>query len=279
MFYAKDHPFLIPKDTGIPSDEFTFEQMKALSADLSETEKKCPHAKYYYELPAPLPQEHLDAMEAGPIDPSEAFEIWDYGNYMNKIGHCAVENGYCVLPSGIAYSAARVIQEGRFDDMTAYYNQYFAPEECLFYKTWYPGNHYMHFTDGAVEDFGFGRQFIKFTGLVEVEDLRLNYDDIDKNDPACISINGSKAVFHDLTDDSAKDIKGILVFYHRLTENGREMRMRMWNGISVDENGEYVIDPLPADKALKVAKCCMCHLMQEYTNDHYLETKFWYDNH
>ncbi len=281
MFYAKDHPFLIPKDTGLPSGDFSRDQMRAFSPELTEAEKKLPHAKYFYKLPAPLPQEHLDAMAAGPIDSADAFEIWDYAENMNNTGHCRVENGYCVLPSGVSYAAACVKQVGRTDEMVEYYNKYFAPEECLFYKNWFPGAHMYHFNDGAIEDFGFGRQLIKFIGGVEVEDLHMNYEDIEKNDPACISINGSQCLFYDLAEKDPEPVPGILIFYHRLTDYGREMRMRFYVGVAMGENREYVIKPVagPVYKKLIVASCGMCHLMQEYTNDHYLETWFWEDNH
>ncbi len=280
MFYAKNHPMLLPKSTDLPYGSLTIEEMKALSPELTEAEKKSPQAKYFYQLPAPLPQEHKAALAGGPMDVADAFEIWDYGQWMNTTGHCRVENGYCVLPNGVTYAAVKVEQVGRTDEMVAYYNAHFAPEESLFYKTWFPGMHYLHFSDGAVEDFGFGRLAIKFTGLVEVEDLRLIYDDIEKNDPACISINGSHAVFYNLdSDDPSRELHGILTFYHRLTDYGREMRMRFWCGIRVDHQGGYIIEPAPAEEAMNIARCTMEHLMQEYTNDAYLEKKFWEDEH
>ncbi len=280
MFFTTEHPMLMPKSTDIPFGTLTNEEMLALSPELSEAEAASPQAKYFTQVPAPLPKELEEAKKNGPMDVKDAFEVWDYAKNMNNTGNCAVENGYCVLPSGITYAAARIEQRGRTDEMVAYYNEHFAPEESLFYKIWFPGMHHMHFCDGAVEDFGFGRLAIKFTGLVEVEDLGLTVEEVAKNDPACISLNGSKAVWYNLESDTPdKPCHGILIFYHRLTDYGREMRMRFFAGVQTDGKGGFILDPLPPEEALNVARCNMEHLMHEYTNDHYLQTTFWNDNH
>ncbi len=280
MFYKTDHPMLMPKSTDIPFGTMSIEELKKLPSDLTENEKKAPHAKYFYEVPVELSEEHRAVIAGGPMDPADAFEMQDYGKYMNNTGYCKVENGYCVLPSGITFAAVKIDQNGRTDEMVDYYNKYFAPEDSLFYKIWYPGCHYIHFCDGALEDFGFGRVNMKFIGQVEVEPLGIRYEDVVKNDPACISINGTIAEFYNIdSDDPDKPIIGTLVFYHRLTDNGREMRMRMWCGIAPDGKGGYIIDKVPEEEALNVAKCTMMHLMQEYSDDEYLERKFWADTH
>ena len=52
--------------------------------------------------------------------------------------------------------------------------------------------------------------------------------------------------------------------------------MRLWYGIGV-EDGDYYLTVPPAEEALDIAKKTMIHVMQEYTNDQYLEMKFWRD--
>ena len=58
-----------------------------------------------------------------------------------------------------------------------------APEESLFYKIWYPGSHYLHYEDGALEDFGFGRIHMRFVGGVEPKDLGIDPTEIEKMTP------------------------------------------------------------------------------------------------
>ncbi len=280
MFYKTSHPMLIPKSMDIPFGSMTVEELKRLSPELSEAEKKAPHAKYFYEVPVELSAKYKEVIAGGPMNPKDAFEMQDYGKIMNKSGYCKVENGYCVLPRGITFAAVQIDQPGRTDEMVDYYNKFFAPEGNLFYKIWYPGCHYLHFSNGALEDFGFGRVNIKFTGQVELESLRIHYEDVAVKDPTCIGINGSIAEFYNLDSDNPdKAIISTLVFYHRLIENGREMRIRMWCGIAPDGKGGYIVDAVPDKEALHMAKCTMMHLMQEYSNDEYLERKFWTDTH
>ena len=153
--------------------------------------KKYPHAKYY-GVEIPFLKVHQNIIDVGkPMDPSKAFEMKDYGKFMNTPGYCEVENGYCVLPSGVTYAAMHLKQPGRTDEMVQYYNQNFAPEDGLFYKIWCPGYHFIHYVNSCVENFGFGQLNMKFAGGVEIEDLGLNFEEIAKNDPACIAICGT----------------------------------------------------------------------------------------
>lgn len=278
MAYKKEHSFLLPKDSGIKYGTLTDEELKKLSPELTETEKRYPHAKYFYEMPAPLPREFQEAIEAGPIDASKAFGMADYGKHMNNTGHCEVENGYCVLPDGVTYAAVLLRQEGRTSQIIDFYNRHFAPEESLFYKIWYPGSHYLHYDGGALEDFGFGRINMRFVGGVEPKDLGIDPLEIEKNDPNCIFIGGTSAIGYNLDGDTQRLERNCIVFYHRLTDYGREVRVRLWYGIGV-EDGSYHLTVPPAGAALTIAQKTMIHVMQEYTNDQYLEMKFWCECH
>lgn len=275
MACEKKHSFLYPKDSGISFGQLTDEELKALKPELTETEQSCPHAKYFYEMPAPLPQEYLEVIKNGPMDPKQAFSMEDYGKFMNHTGHCQVENGYCVLENGVTYAAVLLRQEGRTSEIIDHYNRYFAPEESLFYKIWNPGSHYLHYTDGALEDFGFGRINMKFVEQVEPEHLGIRRKDIEKNDPACIYIGGTSTVGYNLDSSHPHQLeRNTIVFYHRLTDYGREVRVRLWYGAGL-EHGRWELTPPPAEEALSIAKKTMMHVMQEYTNDQYLEMKFW----
>ncbi len=272
--YGK-HSMFIPKGTGISPDELSDEDLRKLPFELTAFERACPHAEFYDLMPAPLPEEHREAIENGPMDSRYAFSMQDYGKFMNNTGHCDVENGYCVLPDGVTYASALIRQEGRTDEVIDFYNQYFAPEDSLFYKTWYPGSHYLHFEGGCLEDFGFGRMKLIFAEKIKPCHLGIKEEEIVKNDPACIFIGGTSAVGYNLDGkDPKRPERNVIALYHRLTDYGREVRIRLWYGIGV-EKGQYYKTLLDSGEALDIAKKTMIHIMQEYTNDQYLETAFF----
>ena len=279
MIFTTEHPILMPKSSGKPFGSLSMEEMLHLSSKLTEAEQAHPHARYYKEMPAPLPKEHLDAIAFGAIDPSKGFSMKDYGKFMNNTGHCDVENGYCILPDGVTYAAVLIRQEGRTDEMVDYYNKNFADFASLFYKIWHPNQHYFHYDDGCLEDFGFGRLNMKFAGPVDVEYLGINYEDIVKNDPACINISGCTTMGYVLDGENPELVeRNTIVAYHRLTDYGRELRIRLWYGIGI-QDGEYVYTPPKRERAMEIARKTMMHVMEEYTNDDYLERRFWEDAH
>ena len=51
MIFRKEHPLLLPKDSGIPFGSFTDDELRALPSDLTESERSCPHAGYYDMMP------------------------------------------------------------------------------------------------------------------------------------------------------------------------------------------------------------------------------------
>lgn len=271
------HTFLLPRADKYTVDTFTDDEMRAFPWDLTENEKKDPDARYMELVPAPLSEEHKKALEQ-PMNPEDAFEFQDYGKMMNTEGYCKVENGYCVLPSGVTYAAAMIRQQGRSDEMIAYYNENFGLTDSLFYKLWYPKAHYMHFCDGAcLEDFGFGRIKMRFTGQLDAAALGIDMDEIRKRDPKCIYIGGTAAIGTNIdSDDPEKEEANIIMFYHRETEYGREVRIRLFYGIGWKDGAFYYTIP-DAERAENIAKNTCTHIIQEYTNDELLETTVYAD--
>ena len=277
MVFSTNHAMLFPKDCGIPFGTLSNEEVLALSTELTEKEQAHPHAHYHDLMPAPLPAELAEAISGPPMDPSKGFGMEDYGKFMNNTGHCEVENGYCVLPNGVTYAAAQIRQEGRTDEMVDWYNKEFAKGDNLFYKIWNPEAHYLHYENGCVENFGYGRMNMKFAGAVQVEDLGMKYEEIAQNDPACIQIGGTTSIGYNLDSDHPNVPEwNTIVFYHRQTDYGREMRIRLWCGQGVD-NGQYVYTIPAPEEALDMARYTMIHMMKEYTNDNFLEKRFWED--
>ena len=185
--------------------------------------------------------------------------------------------GTVFLSNGIGYSAAMIKQQGLTDEMVNLFNREFAPGNNLFYKIWCPDSHLLHYTDGAVEDFGWGRVNLKFTSNVFMEDLGLDISQIKKNDPACIQINGSCAVLENLEGETRGTLDRItIVNYHREIPNGREQRIRAWFGIGI-EDGEYQYAIPSFGTSLLRAKDVMAHLIFEYSNISKLMLQFWSD--
>lgn len=271
-----EHPFLLPKaGTDRRMEEFTDEELMQITPALTKREKEAPHSEFYYQMPAPLPEYLQQVLHSAEMDHSDAFELKDYARNMNHSGHCRVENGCCVLPSGITYSAALIRQEGRTDEMIEFYNREFAETDSLFYKTWFPASHYLHYPDGAMEDFGFGRVKMKFMNQITPEQLGMDVCEIQKKDPACIGIGGTSAIGYNLDSDEPQKAEwNTIMFYHRMTEYGREVRIRLWYGIGLDADGYHITIP-PKSEAGKIARCTLHHIIQEYTNDQYLQLKFW----
>lgn len=270
------HPFLLPKaGTDRKMADFTDEELMMLTPALTKREREAVHSEFYYQMPAPLPEYLQQALDTEWMDASEAFELKDYAKVMNTPGYCRVENGCCVLPSGITYAAAMIRQEGRTDEMIDFYNREFAVTDSLFYKTWFPGSHYLHYPDGALEDFGFGRVKMKFMNQITPEQLGMSVHEIQENDPACIGIGGTSAIGYNLDSDEPQKAEwNTIMFYHRMTDYGREVRIRLWYGIGLDDDGYHVTIPQKSE-AGKIARCTLHHVVQEYTNDQYLQLKFW----
>lgn len=278
MKEIKKHSFLLPRADKYRFDEFTDSELRGIKSELTEREKKDFDSKYIQIVPAPIGEEHKIALEGGPIAVSDAFEFEEYGRMMNRQGYCKVENGYCVLPSGVTYAAAMILQQGRTDEMIDYYNQNFGLTDSLFYKIWFPGNHYLHFCDGGcLEDFGFGRLKMKFTAQLDAKDLGIHYEDILVNDPDCIYIGGTAAIGRNLdSDDPDKEEANIILFYHRKTDYGREVRIRLYYGIGW-RDGKIIYTIPEADRAEEIARKTLDHIIHEYTNDELLETTVYAD--
>ncbi len=264
-------------------EDMTFESIKALSPDLTEEEAASPFAKYYYEKNE-LSEEYAAVVDGPPMDVADAFEPWDYGKNMNTTGYCRVENGYCVLDSGITYSAVMIRQPGRTNEKMDAYNKYFAPEGALAYKAWTPGAHYFHTENGAIEDFGYGllnmRAIIEegnFCVGTDVTMLGIDIDKVKENDPRCIWVSGNDWEAYQVLETRISDQRrrSLIVNYLRKTDEGRELRIRLYGGVGI-ENGKFIRTPIPEDwDPMEIARLHMRHLMLEYGHESRMVNQFW----
>lgn len=275
MMFDLGREMTSPKNSGKAFGEVSIEELRKMSVELTEEEKNSPFAKYYYEPMAELTAEQKTALKQ-PMPPEECYMPDKAGERMLNTRHERYENGYGILPNGVGFVAVKIDQVGRTDEKVKYYRENFAPEGNLFYKVWFPGMHLMHYTDGAVEDFGWGMQSMRFT----VEDFDLSIvgidtDEVCSKDPDCISIFGAGAVCVDVEDPENKEYTSMLC-YTRDTEWGRELRVRYWLGLRTHGDGsiELKVDS-DREKTLEHSRMLMEHCQKEYMNETRLMNAFW----
>jgi hypothetical protein len=112
---------------------------KRFQADLTEEEKTKSYAKYFYKKLAPVPEETMRAIEAGPMDPADALPFKRINDLLNP-GYHAVETGHCRMPDNTCYVAVLTKMPGVNVEMLYWWFWWHALES-LRYKIWYPGSH------------------------------------------------------------------------------------------------------------------------------------------
>lgn len=283
--FRKDVVTLIPR-TSSPNKRFgelSFEEIKNLDPGLSEEERKSPYADLYdsrYELSP----EQEKILNGPPMRVEDAFEPEEYGANMNRQGNCQVESGYCVLPGGIGYSAVRVEKPGQTNEKMDFFNREFGKEASLAYKLWCPGCHYFHYTDGAIEDMGYGLMNMKmvsdgsvFSNGIDIRLLGIDLDKVEERDPDCVWIAGNYWQCYPVLEDhiSETPVDAVIVNYMRQTPAGREHRIRFYTGLAI-KDGKLVRNGFSDHQlAEKYAKYNMYHLMLEYGNEARIVNEFW----
>lgn len=109
-------------------------------AYLTDEEQQHPLAKYWYRT-APIAENVLAALRAGPIDPAKIL-AWDERVKLSNPGDLTVENGWCMLPDGSGFVAVRTKFPGCTAAMIDWWFEWAQREENIRYKIWYPGAHY-----------------------------------------------------------------------------------------------------------------------------------------
>lgn len=88
------------------------------------------------EQPSP---EVLDAIEHGPIDPSDALALADAEALLDP-SPLPVETGWCTLPDGVGYVAVRTAMPAVTGEMVDWWFDW-HPRESLRYRVWHPRAH------------------------------------------------------------------------------------------------------------------------------------------
>ncbi len=274
-------PEFIVRDCGKAFDDVVDRdaELYSLSTKLTPEEAASKYAKYYNMGPAEPSKENLLAIERGAqIDPSKAFMMEDYAKLMNAPGHREIETGYCIMPNGVGFVAGRVFQMGMTDEKMQFFVDHYNPEGDLFYKTWYPGAHMRHYSDMAVEDLGWGMEEFRFVHPFTMEEINVP-EEINKNDPQCISVNGFNILSYPLHHPDAEPMHLVEMTYDREIPGGREKRVNFWIGTHF-ENGHsklYLPDNKPVEMNIARAQCA--HVVWEFTTLTRNILTFWDDAH
>lgn len=279
--YMLPHEKTQPYTSGRFYREFTLDEMRSMSAELTEEEKKDPFFKYYSEELAPYQEDHLRAQAAGPLAPEECYMPDKAGNILLCENDKYAENGYGVLPNGVGFAAYKIDQIGITDEMIVNYRENFAHTENrnLFYKIWFPHQHVIHFEDAIIENWGWGNCFQDMNmSTFRFSHLGITKEEIAEKDPNCLSFFGIGGTTIQLDRPEREPWMMWMIMHTRKTSWGREMRVRYWNGIDFKEDGTIEIMANPdREETMKEMRMMMMHGQREYGNELKLMKQFWED--
>ena len=276
-FFDTGREMTSPHTSGRLYGELSWEELRNMSTDLTEEERRAPHALYYGQPMAEVQAEHKKAMESKALAQHQCVMPGELGASLFGGSLGSPENGYGVLDNGVGYAAVRIDQNGITDEMIRKYREEFAHEGSLFYKTWFPGTHLIHYLDGAAEDFGWGFCNMKFSrDEFEFSHLGITKEDIPRLDPDCINLIGVNALATDIMHPEQGPDYMAMVCYTRLSAGGRELRIRYWNGLRFEAAGKVVLKVRHTRDVMEQRmNMMMSHCMREYCNELRLIKAFW----
>ena len=281
-FYSTGREMTHPRTSGVFFGELSYEQLQNMTAQLTDEEKSAPSAKHFVEPMASLTKEHMAALNAPPLKPEECYMPEKSGQILLNQSYEFAENGYGVLANGVGYAAVLIKQDGITDEMIRKYREEFAHDgpTTLFYKLWYPSMHLIHYENGVAENFGWGMLNLEMQmENFSFRHLGISKEDIPVEDPDCISMLGFYGRGWQIANPELPPIYTVMVQHTRLTQTGRELRVRYWNGIALVPDGtlEYHVNPDRIQTENQM-KCMMEHCIREYSNEMKLMQEFWNQN-
>lgn len=263
--------------------------------ELTEEEKKKSYAKLFYKPLADIPQEDLDILNAGPIDPAKALVIEDRGELL-KPGYLPAETGWCKMPDGSGFAATRVFFPDAVPEMFEWWFNW-HPIEPLRYAIWSPNAHMsisvddpsVHKDDSGValhirnegkvhypvEGFRYDLAQPAVIHFLSPKDYGLDEDEV-KNSPvkamflANLFIRGGMSFSETVDENNIRSevLNPFNVFFHsvRMVEGGCELRSRYWIAKTiVNGKAEHVNMPPELDVEQFAWENCR-HSLTEYNN-------------
>lgn len=250
---------------------------------LTREEASKPYAKYYFQNMTPIPQEDLDRVNAGPIDPSKALPIAERNRLLQE-GYLPCETGYCLMPDGSGFAATSVLMENVTPTMLDWWFNW-HPLEGLRYAMWCPIAHsdisaetpQSHLdssgVDLAVRNYGKSHFPVEGFALKGAQKLRLHFrtpQDMGLDMQLFHEPNITNLFAATVTHEKGPLVFPINIFMHcvRRVERGVEYRSRYWLGWVMDRHGKIVRSKLPVPKStmFHLARCNCIHSLIEYNH-------------
>lgn len=249
--------------------------------ELTEREKALPYSKYYYKDMALIPQEDLDAVNRGPVDPSLALPIGESAQLLLD-GYLPTETGFCVMPDGSGFAATKVFMPGVTTQMIDWWFNWHVLEG-LRYAIWCPVAHtgisaktpeaHLDASGVALHSRNIGKIHYPVEGfhLAGAQDIEIAF-----RHPEVLGItdeqlrSSSMSTFQIATCSTKGTNFPINIFFHavREVEGGVEYRSRYWLNYTL-KNGKIRKSslPLPNRKmTYHMARCNCLHSLTEYNN-------------
>jgi phloretin hydrolase len=225
----------------------------------------------YLERPlTPPATDALAAVERGPMDAADVLAIADVDRLLDP-APVAVETGWCWLPDGVAYVAARTEMPGVSSEMVEWWFDW-HPRDPLRYRIWHPPGHtsnavdlpdtpqakkHWHAVHHPVEDVGTGAAHARIAFLPPTE-VGFSTDALD--DPRVAAI-----VAGFVGDDRSRLRHSRMVHVWLREGDGTVLRSRFWMGAELPR---LLNRPFVRRRALprRLPPALARHCLEEYAN-------------
>ncbi len=208
----------------------TIQEMAALTPE----QRKAPYAAFY-DRPAPvIPPECLQIIEHGSdMDPADAITDLNISAMLHP-DRIKVENGYCILPDGTGYVAARHVMPGVTFDMYKFWLGWWKAEDHdTRYKIWCPGKHTAAFYTYTSEEIGGKLEEIYFGNSITHDPRLISLDPDEMSRSVCVMADGGNAMSKTYgAPPEEPPMCGVVChfIYEEPGVPGITMRSRFWQG-------------------------------------------------
>lgn len=247
---------------------------------LTAEQKSKSYAKYYEKDMAKIPSEHLDIVNKGSIQASDALSI-SKAKEILKEGHLDAEVGYCLMEDGTGFATTSVFMPNVTPEMIDWWFNW-HPLESLRYMIWCPVGHtgIRAKTPKAHKDLSgvplnlrnIGKTHYPTEGfdVKGASPIKISFYDLSVLDITNeVIATSSMKTFQIATCSVANLPIPINIFFHAVREvdGGIEFRSHYWLNYVV-KNGKYEKSklPLPNDLKLALARNNCIHSLIEYNN-------------
>ncbi|HNZ64545.1 MAG TPA: hypothetical protein PKJ10_01805 [Smithella sp.] len=248
---------------------------------LTPEEKALPYSGYYFKDMAKIPQEDLDRVNRGPIDPALALPIAERSRLMEP-GDLPAETGYCLMPDGSGFAATKVFMPDVTTEMIDWWFNW-HPLVGLRYAIWCPVAHKSisaltpeaHLDSSGVDlhvrnigKIHYPVEGFNLTGAqkIEIAFKLVRQMGLDET----VFKSGSMSTYAAASVTNVFPRMPINIIFHAIREvpGGIEYRSRYWLTYMFDRKGNVVQSMFPRPKSLVLAFArnnCI-HSLMEYNH-------------